>query len=64
MRFMLLVKADKDSEAGVLPSKELLAAMGKYNEEMVRRASCSRARGSRRVPRAPGSRSLGASAPS
>jgi hypothetical protein len=36
MRFMMLVKASKDSEAGVLPSKELLAAMGKFNEEMVR----------------------------
>ena len=35
MRFMMLVKASKDSEAGVLPSKELLAAMGKFNEEMV-----------------------------
>ena len=33
MRFMLIVKADKDSEAGVLPSRELLAEMGKYNEE-------------------------------
>lgn len=36
MRFMMLVKADKKSEAGVLPSKELLAAMGKFNEEMVK----------------------------
>ena len=36
MRFMLIVKANKDSEAGVLPSKELLAAMGKFNEEMVK----------------------------
>ncbi len=36
MRFMMLVKADKDSEAGVLPSTELLAAMGKYNEELVK----------------------------
>ncbi len=36
MRFMVLVKADKDSEAGVLPNKELVAAMGKYNEELVR----------------------------
>jgi hypothetical protein len=36
MRFMVLVKADKDSEAGVLPSKELLEAMGKYNEELVK----------------------------
>jgi hypothetical protein len=36
MRFMVLVKADKDSEAGVLPSQEILAAMGKYNEELVK----------------------------
>ena len=36
MRFMILVKADKDSEAGVLPSTELLAAMGKFNEELVK----------------------------
>ncbi|MBV9390613.1 MAG: YciI family protein [Verrucomicrobia bacterium] len=35
MRFMVLVKATKSSEAGVLPSEELLAAMGKYNEELV-----------------------------
>ena len=36
MRFMLLVKATEDSEAGVMPSTELLEAMGKYNEELVR----------------------------
>ena len=36
MRFMAIVKANKDSEAGVLPSAELLAAMGKFNEEMVK----------------------------
>jgi hypothetical protein len=36
MRFMVMVKATKDSEAGVLPSHELLAAMGKYNEELVK----------------------------
>ena len=36
MRFMLLVKANKDTEAGILPSEELLAAMGKYNEELVK----------------------------
>ena len=36
MRFMLIVKANKDSEAGVMPSKELIAAMGKFNEEMVK----------------------------
>ena len=35
MRFMVLVKATKSSEAGVLPSEELLAAMGKYNKELV-----------------------------
>jgi hypothetical protein len=35
MRFMLLLKANEDSEAGVLPSQELLTEMGKYNEELV-----------------------------
>jgi hypothetical protein len=36
MRFMIIVKASKDSEAGKLPSTELLTAMGKYNEELVK----------------------------
>ena len=36
MRFMMLVKASKDSEAGVLPTKELLAAMGQFNDEMIK----------------------------
>jgi hypothetical protein len=36
MRFMILVKATKDSEAGVLPSQKLLAEMMKYNEELVK----------------------------
>ena len=36
MRCMVLVKASKDSEAGVMPSEKLLAAMGKYNEELVK----------------------------
>jgi hypothetical protein len=36
MRVMVLVKGNKDSEAGVLPGKELLAAMGKYNEELAK----------------------------
>ena len=36
MKFMVIVKATKESEAGALPSNELLAAMGKYNEELVR----------------------------
>ena len=35
MRFMVIVGADKNTEAGVMPSQELLAAMGKYNEELV-----------------------------
>jgi len=36
MRFMRIVKANKDSEAGVLPSKKLIEAMGKFNQEMVK----------------------------
>jgi hypothetical protein len=36
MRFMVIVKADKNSEAGVMPSTELLTAMGKFNEEMAK----------------------------
>lgn len=36
MRFMMIVKANKDSEAGVLPSEKLLSAMGKYNEELMK----------------------------
>src|SRR6266481_6373642 len=36
MRFMVMVKATKDSEAGVLPDEKLLAEMGKFNEEMVK----------------------------
>jgi hypothetical protein len=36
MRFMILVKANEDTEAGVLPSEEQLAAMGRYNEELVK----------------------------
>jgi hypothetical protein len=35
MRFMVIVKASKDSEAGVMPGTELLTAMGKFNAEMV-----------------------------
>jgi hypothetical protein len=36
MRFMVIVKAHKNSEAGVMPSTELLTAMGKFNEEMAK----------------------------
>lgn len=35
MRFMVIVKATADSEAGFMPSEELMAAMGRYNEELV-----------------------------
>jgi len=35
MRFMVMVKATADSEAGIMPSEELMAAMGRFNEELV-----------------------------
>jgi hypothetical protein len=36
MKFMILVKADQDSEAGIMPSEQLLTDMGNYNEELVK----------------------------
>ncbi|QAY86552.1 YciI family protein [Pseudomonas arsenicoxydans] len=36
MRFMIIVKASQDSEAGVMPSEELMSAMGNYNEELAK----------------------------
>src|SRR5277367_6589131 len=36
MRVMVIVKADKNSEAGVMPNRELLTSMGKFNEELVK----------------------------
>src|SRR5437016_4009457 len=36
MRFMILIKATKDSEAGVLPDEQILTEMGKFNEELVK----------------------------
>lgn len=36
MRFMIIIKATKDSEAGVMPSEQLLTEMGKFNEELVK----------------------------
>src|SRR2546425_11864293 len=36
MRFMVIVKADKNSEAGMLPDKKILAEMGKFNEELAK----------------------------
>jgi|SRR6185312_16460883 hypothetical protein len=35
MRFMMIVKASPDSEAGIMPSSELIAAMGRYNEQLI-----------------------------
>ncbi len=36
MRFMIIIKADKDTEAGIMPDEKLLAAMGNFNEELVK----------------------------
>lgn len=36
MRFMMMVKANKDSEDGAMPDEEIMAAMGRYNEELVK----------------------------
>jgi len=36
MRFLVMVKANKDSEAGILPTQEMLAEMGKFNDELVK----------------------------
>jgi hypothetical protein len=36
MRFMMIVRSDQDTEAGVLPSADLMAAMGKYNDELIK----------------------------
>ena len=36
MRFMVMIKANRDSEAGVMPSEQLLADMGRFNEELVK----------------------------
>jgi len=36
MKFMMIIKANEDSEAGVMPSEKLLLAMGKYNEQLVK----------------------------
>jgi YCII-related domain len=46
MRFMVLVKADKNSEAGVLPDEKLLTEMGKYNEELAKAGVLLAGRGS------------------
>jgi len=52
MRFMMIVKANKDTEAGVMPSEELLSAMGKYNEELMKAGVLLDAAGSSPLRRA------------
>ena len=44
MRFMVIVKATKDSEAGEMPGTELLTAIGKFNEELVKAGVMEEAR--------------------
>ena len=51
MRYMMIVKASKDSEAGKMPSEELIGAMGAYNEQLAKAGSCSMRRVCRAVRR-------------
>jgi len=52
VRFMIIVKADKSSEAGALPDEKILTEMGKFNEELVKAGVMLAARGSTRARRA------------
>ncbi len=63
MRFMVIVKASKNSEAGMMPSEKLLAEMGKFNEELTKAGVMLATEGCKRVRRARGLSSLGISAP-
>src|SRR5262245_36479499 len=60
MRFMVLVKANKDSEAGVMPSQEILTAMGQFNEELVKAGVMQAGRGLHPSSKGGGVRSEGA----
>ena len=51
MRVMVIIKATKDSEAGVMPSQRLLTEMGKFNEELVKAGVLLAGEGSIRVRR-------------
>jgi hypothetical protein len=51
MRFMVIVKATRDSEAGVMPGTELLTAMGKFNEEMAKAGVMEAGEGLHPTPR-------------
>ena len=55
MRFMVLVKASKNSEARVMPSEQLLTEMGKFNEELVKAGVMLAGEGLHQVRRARGS---------
>ncbi len=55
MKFMVIVKASKDTEAGVMPSTELLAAMGAFNEEMAKAGVIKAGEGLHRPRAAPAS---------
>jgi hypothetical protein len=63
MRFMILIKATKDSEAGVMPSERLLTEMGQFNEELVKAGVMLAGRDCIRPPRARVSGSPAAGAP-
>jgi hypothetical protein len=58
MRFTIMVKADKNSDAGILPDEKLLTEMGKYNEDLAKAGVLLAAEGLQ-----PSSRALGSSSP-
>ena len=45
MKFMMLLKSDKNTEAGVMPDEKIIVAMGKYNEELVKAGALVAAEG-------------------
>ena len=61
MRFMMMVNANKDSEAGVLPDEKLLSEMGKYNEALVQAGALLAGEGCRPARRGRGSATPAAS---
>ena len=63
MRFMVMVKANKDSEAGIMPKQKLLAEMGKFNEDLVKAGVLLAADGSRLARKASASGSRERSGP-
>jgi hypothetical protein len=63
MRVMVIVKADEQSEAGVLPDEKILTEMGRYNEELVKAGIMLAGEGSTRAPGASASASREPSAP-